>query len=128
MDAFATLKLQAREKRDKAIAAAQSEYVGTLCEISRLSRRLHRGRSRPRNYGVRDGQSYDTMTVIRAAELVLLEGTPLTIAELTVEIQARGCRTQDNPRTVARAIRSSLAYHRGRFVKDKAGRWTLNQP
>jgi hypothetical protein len=65
------------------------------------------------------------MTVVMAAESILKEGTPLTLVELTLEVQARGCRTGDNPRAVAHAIRGAFYYHRNRFQRDAKLRWSL---
>jgi hypothetical protein len=125
MNAFEQLRQQARTKRDKAIEAARTEYVDTLCEISKLVRTLHRKNTKTRRYRVADYQSFSDMTAIRAAEVVLLEGKPLTIVEIVLEVQGRGCRTGDDPRRVANAILSSLYYHRNRFRRDEKGRWSL---
>jgi hypothetical protein len=122
-DLIANLRRQARQNRDMAIASARAEYQNTLCEISRLARRLRR--RRPRYYRTRIGESYATMTAIRAAEAVLLEGHALTLVELTLEVQSRGCRSTDHPRAVAHAIRTAMQYHRTRFTRDASRRWSV---
>ena len=66
------------------------------------------------------------MSAIQAAEVVLREGEPLRLTELTLEVMARGCRAGDDPRAVAHAIRSAMRYHKCSFMRDKAGRWRLN--
>jgi len=42
----------------------------------------------------------------RVARAILLEGKPMTLVELTIEVQRRGCRSLDDPRIVAKAIRN----------------------
>ena len=39
-----------------------------------------------------------------------MEGKAMTITELTIEAQRRGCRSSDSPRVVAHAIRNGLPY------------------
>jgi len=56
--------------------------------------------------------------------VVLREGKPLTLVELTIEIMNRGCRASDDPKVVANAVRGSLCYHKGRFRRDEAGQWS----
>lgn len=128
-DAYALLRLQARAKRDRAIRAARNEYTATLAEITKLAKVIRQKRpTPPETRLVRSGgnKPFSEMTAIEAAETVLLEGEPLRLTELTLEVQARGCRSGDDPRAVAHAIRSAMRYHKCRFVRDKAGRWSLN--
>jgi hypothetical protein len=127
-DAYALLRLQARAKRDRAIRAARSEYTATLAEIAKLAKTIRQKRSTPsetRMVRSGDNKPFTDMTAIEAAFTVLLEGEPLRLTELTLEVQARGCRAGDDPRAVAHAIRSAMRYHKCRFVRDKAGRWEL---
>ena len=72
-----------------------------------------------------DGQSLMGMTAIKAAETVLRESGPLTIVELVIALQSRGCRSFDDPRKLAKCLRSSFYYHRERIRKDRQGRWAL---
>jgi hypothetical protein len=127
-DAYALLRLQARAKRDKLIRAARNEYTATVAEIAKLAKAIRQKRpSPPETRLVRSGDDkpFSDMTAIEAAEAVLLEGEPLRLTELTLEVQARGCRAGDDPRAVAHAIRSAMRYHKCRFVRDKAGRWSV---
>jgi hypothetical protein len=49
----------------------------------------------------------------------------MSLAELTLEVQRRGCRSLDDPRAVAHAINSGLQYYRGKFKRDRDGRWSI---
>ena len=69
--------------------------------------------------------AYRDMTVIGAAETNIREGKPRTAVEIVLELQARGCRTSDDPRTVLRALRESFRYHKGWFQRDGEGKWVL---
>jgi hypothetical protein len=129
MDAYAMLRLQARAKRDRAIRAARNEYAATLAEITKLAKAMRRKRPTPpetRLVRSGDDKPFSDMTAIEAAERVLLEGESLRLAELTLEVQSRGCRAGDDPRAVAHAIRSAMRYHRCRFEFDKKSlRWSV---
>ena len=59
------------------------------------------------------------------AREILLEGKPMTIVELTLEVQRRGCRALDDPRVVAHAIRSGLQHYGRQLRKDDKGRWSV---
>lgn len=127
-DAYALLRLQARAKRDRLIRAARNEYAATVVEIGKLAKAICQRRPTPpetRLVRSGDGKPFSDMTAIEAAEAVLLEGEPLRLTELTLEVQARGCRAGDDPHAVAHAIRSAMRYHKCRFVRDKAGRWAI---
>jgi hypothetical protein len=118
MDAIATLRQQALAKRNARILAAKREYHAALMAIKALARKLDVNQpGRPSksadNSGLRAG------TVARE---ILSEGKALTIAELTVEVQRRGCRPLDDPRVVAHSIRG-LLYRPGVYRKDERGRW-----
>jgi hypothetical protein len=67
---------------------------------------------------------YSGLKATTVAREILLEGKPMTLVELTIEVQRRGCRSQDDPRAVAHALRSGLRYHRG-FKRDGEGRWAV---
>lgn len=128
-DAYTLLRLQARAKRDKLIRAARNEYTATVAEIGKLAKIIRQKRpTLPETRLVRsgDGKPFSDMTAIEAAETVLLEGEALRLTELTLEVQARGCRAGDDPRAVSHAIRSAMRYHKLRFKRDKAGRWKIN--
>ena len=68
---------------------------------------------------------YSGLKATTVAKEILLEGKPMTLAELTLEVQRRGCRSLDDPRAVAHAINSGLQYYRRQFKRDGNGRWSI---
>jgi hypothetical protein len=121
MDGIELLRQQALLKRNATILAAKREYHATLKEIAALQRKIGVKRpGRPRKIIASDYSGLKATTVARE---VLLEGKPMDIVELTLEVQRRGCRSLDEPRAVAHAIRSGLQHYRRQFRKDHAGRW-----
>jgi hypothetical protein len=123
MDGIDLLRAQALQKRNAAIAAARRQYAADLKEITALKNKLGlKPVGRPRKYIASDYAGLQATTVARE---VLLEGKPMTMVELTLEVQRRGCRPLDRPRDVAHAIRSGLKYHRRQFKRDQAGRWSI---
>jgi hypothetical protein len=126
MDGIDLLKRQALLKPNAAILAAKREYQAALTEIAALQRTLGIKRpGRPRKIVVSD---YSGLKATAVAVEILSEGKPMTLVELTLEVQRRGCRSLDDPRAVAHAIRSGLQYHRRQFKKDGAGRWAISRP
>lgn len=122
MDGIEQLKREALLKRNTAILAAKREYHAALKEIKALQRKLGLKRpGRPRKNTASDNSGLKATTVARE---ILLEGKPMTLAELTIEVQRRGCRSLDDPRAVAHAIDSGLRYG-GKVRKGKDGRWTV---
>jgi hypothetical protein len=122
MDGIEQLKRDALLKRNAAILAAKREYHAALKEIKALQSKLGLKRpGRPRKIVASDYSGLKATTVARE---VLLEGKPMTLAELTIEVQRRGCRSADDPRAVAKAIRSGLRYG-GRFKRGRDGRWEV---
>jgi hypothetical protein len=132
MDAYSQLRQQARAKRDADIRAARNEYEQVLRDLARISRtiagknalatpavdrRLRRRKER--------GAPFGSLSLTEAAERVLLEVRPLRLTELTIEVQKRGCRADDSPHKVARALRSAFSYHCRRFIRDPSGRWSV---
>ena len=59
------------------------------------------------------------------AEQVLYWRGPLTLVGIAVEIQSGGCRSQDTPRQITRAIREVFRYHADRFWQDAEKRWSV---
>ena len=57
------------------------------------------------------------------AREVLIEGKPMTLVELTIEVQRRGCRMGDDPSALKNAISSGLQYYSREFRKGSDGRW-----
>jgi hypothetical protein len=124
MDGFAELKRQALLRRNAAILRAKREYHATLKEIRALKRRI--GLKRPGRPSKSDASDLSGLVPSRVAREILLEGRPMTLVELTLEVQRRGCQTLDDPRRVAKRIRDGFKYHRRTIRKDEAGRWRVD--
>jgi hypothetical protein len=121
MDGIDLLKAQAIAKRNAAILAARREYAAAIREIRALQKKLGLKRAgRPRK-ATGENSRLKASTVARE---VLRERGPMTLVELTIEVQRRGCRKLDHPRDVAHAIRSGLLY-RGQVKRDGEGRWSV---
>ncbi len=54
---------------------------------------------------------------------VLTDSEPMRPAELVVAIQALGCRAEDDPQKVLRAVRKALQGNPRRFESDVSGVW-----
>jgi len=120
MDGIQLLQHQALAKRNAAIMAARREYATAIKEIRALQHKLGiRRPGRPRKVVPGD----PTLKATTVARAVLSEGKPMGIVELTLEVQRRGCRMQDDPRAVAHAINSGLGNYPRQFRKDDKGRW-----
>ena len=123
MDAIEILKRDALMRRNAKILAAKREYHSALKAIRTCQGKLGiRQPGRPRKVVATEDPTLKAATVARD---ILLEGKAMTLAELTLEVQRRGCRSADDPRVVAHAIRSGLAYHRRHFKRDAEGRWSI---
>lgn len=123
MDGIDLLKRDALIRRNAKILAAKREYYKELRAIKALQGKLGIGQpGRPRKVVVTEDPTLKPTTVARD---ILLEGKAMTIMELTIEAQRRGCRSADDPRVVAHAIRSGLQYYRRQFRKDQDGRWMV---
>ncbi|HMO83655.1 MAG TPA: HTH domain-containing protein [Lacipirellulaceae bacterium] len=129
MDHFTELRQRAREKRDATIRRARLDYLETIRRLRAAMRALNSSRtiSPPERRKIKSpaGTPYCDLTTIQAAVLVLQEGKPMTTTELTIEIQGRGCRSDEPSRQVAKALLASLRYHRRRFSRGEDGRWHL---
>ena len=125
MDGIDLLKRDALLRRNAKILAAKREYHNELKAIKVLGRKLGVCMpGRPRKAVVTEDASLKATTVAIA---VLMEGKRLTLRELTLEVQRRGCRSADDYRPVAHAISSGLQHYRRHFRKDEAGRWMVGQ-
>lgn len=123
MDGIDLLRSEALTKRNAAILAARREYHAAIKEINALAAKLDLKRpGRPRKRLPAGDPNLRATTVARE---VLLEGHRLTLIELTIEVQRRGCRSADDPRAVAHAIDSGLRYYRREFKRDASGRWAV---
>src|SRR5712671_5843561 len=126
MDGIDLLRRQALAKRNAAIQAARREYHASLKEIRALASKLNlKPVGRPRKRLPAGDPNLKATTVARE---ILLEGKPMTMVELTIEVQRRGCRPLDHPTEVAHAIRSGLQHYRREFRKDERGRWSVVRP
>jgi hypothetical protein len=121
MDGIDLLKRDALLRRNTKILAAKREYYNELKAIKALGRKLGVCLpGRPRKVVVTEDASLKATTV---AKQILLEGTRLTLRELTLEVQRRGCRSADDYRAVAHAINSGLSHYGRHFKRDGEGRW-----
>lgn len=131
MNPIEALYADARAKRDRAIQKARAEYHLAIQDIRAIANKLrYEGTRKPKYRAFRrpvraTSHSCRELTVIAAVELILREGQPMTLIELTLEVQRRGCRTNDDPHAVHSAISSSLRYHRDKFVHDADKRWSV---
>jgi hypothetical protein len=125
MDPLKLLRDKARQNRDKAIYNARADYRETMRQLSTLCRQLAAGEYTRLGNPTPTDFSLKGMPVVRAAAIILLDKQPLTLAEIVVEMQKRGCRSLDDPVRVNKTLRSSFRYHRGKFVKDAGGRWSV---
>jgi hypothetical protein len=125
MDPLKLLRDKARQTRDRAIYNARAEYRETMRQLSTLCRQLSAGEYTRLGNQMPTDFSLNGMPVVRAAAIILLEKQPLTLAEIVVEMQKRGCRSLDDPIRVSKTLRSSFRYQRGKFVHDAGGRWSV---
>ena len=124
MNVYSELREHARLKWKRARIAAREEYKRDLAEINKLAKSLV-GRPRKRPHSTRAiraaGQVQFSELYISEAVAVILRDSPMTLTELTLEVQRRGCRENDDPRKVAHAIRATMLYHRAQYKRDKSG-------
>jgi hypothetical protein len=125
MDGIDLLRREALLKRNAAITAARREYHAQMKEIRALAAKLGLKRpGRPRKIVASDYSDLKATTVARE---ILREGVPMSLAQLTIEVQRRGCRSLDDPRSVAHSIDSGLRYYRREFMRDAEGRWSISK-
>ena len=130
MNPYNELRRHARERRDRDIREARERYADTIDQIYFLqARNGQRGfDSDYYNRGVRFFSAevpFTKLTLVAAAERLLLEGKPLRIAELVITLQERGFRPDANPRRLGVSLRSAFGYHRHRFICDRFYKWTV---
>ena len=130
MDAYATLRCHARERRDRDIREARERYAETIEQIYKLqARNGQRGLdSAYYNRGIRFFSTevpITKLTLLAAGERILSEGKPLRLVELIIELQQRGVRQDADPRRLAKSLRSAFNYHRHRFICDRFYRWSV---
>jgi hypothetical protein len=128
MDAYETLRRDAKKARDVAIALARARYKRAVNHINQLQSGMGTCKFPMQVSKIRRSPvdtPFNKLTMLEAAERVLLERGPLSVVELTVEIQGRGLRANDLPYKVAAAIKSAFHYHKDRFVRDETYRWIV---
>src|SRR4051812_14720227 len=106
MEGIELLRQQALLRRNAAIRAARREYHTALKEINALARKLRANKSHKVAKVL--PSDYSGLKPTTVALEILREGKPMTLAELTIEVQRRGCRSADDPRPVAHAIDNGL--------------------
>ena len=120
-EAIELLKREALLRRNAAILKAKRDYHNELKVIKQIGRNVGLCMpGRPRRVVATEDASLKVSTV---AKQILLEGHRMTLRELTLEVQRRGCRPQDDYRTVAHAVNSGLRNYRRFFGRDESGRW-----
>lgn len=120
--AIELLKREAILRRNAAILKAKRDYHHELKVIKQIGRSVGLcmpGRPRKQPVATEDASLKATTVAVR----VLMKGKPLTLRELTLEVQRRGCRPADDYRVVSHAINSGLRNYRRFFRRDAQGRW-----
>ena len=100
-------------------------------DLERTVREEKRGRRIQKIYDQPLGTVRNTLgrkTMIAAVTEVLSEGRPMSLPELTIELQRRGVRSRDDSRAVAKSVRASLGYRYKWFKRDSKGRWSVVCP
>jgi hypothetical protein len=122
-DAIALLKREALLRRNSAILKAKRDYYHDLKVIKQIGRGAGLCMpGRPRKVPVATEDASLKPTAV--AKQILLEGHRMTLRELTLEVQRRGCRSADDYRVVSHAINSGLSHYRRHLKRDEAGRWS----
>jgi hypothetical protein len=130
MNIYTELKRKARAKRDKAIKSVHEHYRATLHQIKAIQRadEMRLGetgyRERQLKRG-RPGTPINQLCYGAAAERVLLDGKPLRMTELILELKGRGFRPGKCPRVMAVTMSGTLHRHASRFAQDNAGKWRV---
>jgi hypothetical protein len=65
----------------------------------------------------------EAAALVNVTEVVLRESGPLNLMQLTLAMQKHGTRPELKPRSLMEALRRSLCYNQGRFLKGRDGRW-----
>jgi hypothetical protein len=132
MELIEQLRAEARKTRDENIRRVQKQYRETLRDISKLQQRLNdrwAGNLRTNVYSqlglLKPVGEFANLTTVQAAEIVLGEGKPLSLKELSVELHSRGCRPHSALRSMTNALRAGLQYHWDRFRLNDEGKWEL---
>jgi hypothetical protein len=122
--AIALLKREALLRRNAAVLKAKRDYYHDLKVIKQIGRGVGlcmNGRPRKQPVATEDA----SLKATAVAKAILLEGHRLTLRELTLEVQRRGCRSADDYRVVSHAINSGLSHYRRHLKRDGEGRWAV---
>src|SRR3954463_13590196 len=115
-DAIELLKREALLRRNSAILKAKRDYYHELKVIKQIGRGVGLCMvGRPRKVVATEDASLKAATI---AKQILLEGHRMTLRELTLEVQRRGCRSADDYRAVSHAINSALRNYRRFLTRD----------
>ena len=121
--AIELLKHEALLRRNAAILKAKRDYHHELKVIRQIGRSVGLCvPGRPRKVALTENPMLKAAVVARQ---LLMEGKRLTLRELTLEVQRRGCRSADSYRAVSHAIDAGLSRYRRHFKRDEQGRWSL---
>ena len=121
--AIELLKHEALLRRNAAILKAKRDYHHELKVIRQIGRSVGLCvPGRPRKVVPTENPMLRAAVVARQ---ILMEGKRLTLRELTLEVQRRGCRSADSYRVVSHAIDAGLSRYRRHFKRDDKGRWGI---
>src|SRR5262245_42986083 len=115
--AIELLKREALLRRNAAILKAKRDYFHELKVIQQIGRGAGLcmiGRPRKAAPVTEDA----SLKVSVVARQILMEGKPMTLRELTLEVQRRGCRSADEYRVVSHRVNSGLSRYRRFFRRD----------
>lgn len=122
--AIELLKREALLRRNAAILKAKRDYHHELKVIKQIGRSVGLCMvGRPRKQPVASEDA--SLRAAAVARQILMEGKRLTLRELTLEVQRRGCRPADDYRAVSHAIDAGLSRYRRHFRRDEKGRWSI---
>jgi hypothetical protein len=125
--AIELLKREALIRRNAAILKAKRDYCHELKVIKQIGRSVGLCMpGRPRK--VAEATEDASLKATAVARQILMEGHRLTLRDLTLEVQRRGCRSADDYRVVSHAINSGLGRYRRFFKRDGEGRWNCAHP
>src|SRR3954447_15777603 len=116
-EAIELLKREALLRRNSAILKAKRDYYHDLKVIKQIGRGVGLcmpGRPRKVIVAAEDASLKPTTV----AKQILLEGHRMTLRELTLEVQRRGCRSADDYRVLSHAIASGLRNYRRYLKRD----------
>jgi hypothetical protein len=130
MNIYVELRRRARAKRDKALKSVDEHYRSTLRQIKRLQRidekRLGEfGYKEPKIFRGRPGTPFGKLGYAAAVERILMEGKAMRIAELVVELRARGYRAAATPQTMQVSVGGAFSRHPTRFSQDANSKWRV---